>query len=39
MKKSLILLVFVMFALPFVALAENDPWQKAEKILEQIFKS
>ncbi len=36
MKKSLIMLAFVMFALPFVALAENDPWQKAEKILDQI---
>ena len=36
MKKSLILSAFVLFAMPLVALADNDPWQKAEKILEQI---
>ncbi|MCA1744385.1 MAG: glycoside hydrolase family 28 protein [Bacteroidales bacterium] len=36
MRKSLILLAFVMFALPIVALADSDPWEKAEKILEQI---
>jgi hypothetical protein len=36
MRKSLILLAFVMFALPLITLADNDPWEKAEKILEQI---
>jgi len=36
MKKSLIILAFVIFALPLIALADNDPWQKAEQILEQI---